>query len=85
MRLLDAAEQAVIATDLEGHITFWNRYAQQLHGWSEEEVLGRDIVEVTPSSAGEHEAREIMRRLQEGERWTGEFELRRRDVCEPGG
>jgi adenylate cyclase len=49
--LLDMVEEAVIATDLEGRITYWNRYAERLYGWREEEVLGQSVVEVTPADA----------------------------------
>jgi PAS domain S-box-containing protein len=48
-RLLDAVGQAIIATDLQGRIIYWNRAAEELYGWSTEEVMGRPIVEVTPS------------------------------------
>jgi PAS domain S-box-containing protein len=44
--LLDAIEQAVIATDVQGRIVAWNRYAQVLYGWSREEVLGQSFVEL---------------------------------------
>src|ERR1051326_8149597 len=47
--LLQAVEQAVIATDLEGTITFWNRHAEVLYGWRADEVLGRSVLEITPS------------------------------------
>ena len=49
--LLDAVGQAVIATDLAGAITYWNRAAEQLYGWKAGEVLGRNVLEVTPSAA----------------------------------
>ncbi len=40
--VLDAAsEQAIIGTDPQGRITVFNRGAQRLLGWSEEEMLGR--------------------------------------------
>ena len=77
--LLDAVDQAVIATDLAGAITYWNRAAEQLYGWRSDEVLGRNVVEVTPSDQSREQAAEIMRRLGAGERWSGEFLLRRRD------
>ncbi|MBI4300084.1 MAG: GAF domain-containing protein, partial [Chloroflexi bacterium] len=35
--ILNMVEQAVIAADLEGKITYWNRYAQTLFGWSADE------------------------------------------------
>ena len=38
--LLDAVEQAVIATDLNGTIIFWNSFAETLYGWSAAEALG---------------------------------------------
>jgi PAS domain-containing protein len=31
-RLLDAVGEAVIATDLEGKVVYWNRAAEELHG-----------------------------------------------------
>ena len=48
-RLLDAVGQAIIATDLQGRIIYWNQAAEELYGWTTEEVTGRPIVEVTPS------------------------------------
>ncbi|MEW6154996.1 MAG: EAL domain-containing protein [Actinomycetota bacterium] len=46
--LLDAVGQAVIATDAEGRITYWNRAAESLYGWGAAEVLGRPVLSVTP-------------------------------------
>lgn len=48
--LLRAIDQAVIATDLDGTIIFWNRFAEELYGWKSEEVLGQNILEVTPTA-----------------------------------
>lgn len=45
--LLDAVTQAVVATDLEGHVIYWNRFAEQLYGWSAEEALGRHVLDLT--------------------------------------
>jgi PAS domain S-box-containing protein len=78
-RLLDAVEEAVIATDLEGRITYWNRHAEKLYGWAADEVLGRPVVEVTPAEASGAEAGEIMSHLRAGRVWSGEFLVRRRD------
>ena len=43
-RLLDAVGQAIIATDPQGKIVYWNRAAEKLYGWSAEEVMGLPIV-----------------------------------------
>ena len=81
-QLLDAVGQAVVATDVDGRITYWNRAAEQLYGWRRDEVLGRPVADVTPAVSSQEEAAEIMRRLGAGERWSGEFRLRRRDGTE---
>ncbi|HEY0037099.1 MAG TPA: PAS domain-containing protein [Longimicrobium sp.] len=77
--LLDTVEQAVIATDLRGNITYWNRFAEELYGWKRDEVLGRPVMEVTPSEAMVQQAARIMERLLRGESWCGQFPLRRRN------
>jgi two-component system, sensor histidine kinase and response regulator len=80
-RLLDAVGQAVIATDSQGKISYWNRAAQRLYGWSADEVIGRSIVEVTvtPSEELAERAKEIMSELRSGSSWSGEFVVRRKD------
>ncbi|MGV3520570.1 ATP-binding protein [Luteitalea sp.] len=78
-RLLDAVQQAVIATDLQGRVIYWNLYAERLFGWTREEALGRPIVDLTPHEASREEAAAIMARLLRGEPWAGEFLVRRRD------
>jgi len=78
-RLLNAVGQAIVATDLKGNITYWNLAAEQLYGWQEAEVLGRNIVDVTPAETSQEQARGIMNRLIAGESWSGEFLAKRRD------
>ena len=78
-RLLDAVGQAIIATDLQGRIIYWNQAAEELYGWTTEEVMGHPIVEVTPSEELLERAEEIMVELRAGRSWTGEFVVRRKD------
>ena len=78
-RLLDAVGQAIIATDLQGKIIYWNQAAEELYGWTTEEVMGHPIVEVTPSEELLERAEEIMVELRAGRSWTGEFVVRRKD------
>lgn len=78
-RLLDAVEQAVIATDLNGTIIYWNSFAESLYGWTSDEALGANILEVTPAEALRDQAAEILSRLQDGQSWSGEFLVQKRD------
>jgi two-component system cell cycle sensor histidine kinase/response regulator CckA len=70
--LLDAVEQAVIATGTDGRITYWSRFACGLYGWTEREAVGQHILDVV---------RPLTRRtcLTSGERWSGELLVTHRD------
>jgi PAS domain S-box-containing protein len=76
--LLDCVTQAVIATDLEGRVTYWNRFAERLYGWTSVEAIGRNIVELTPAPEWQAEAAGIFERLKQGYAWSGEFRVRDR-------
>lgn len=77
--LLAAVDQAVIATDLEGRIRYWNRGAEKLYGWLAEDVTDRSIMEVTPAPELGEQAAEIMAQVARGESWEGKFTVKRRD------
>ncbi|MFM8319435.1 MAG: PAS domain S-box protein, partial [Chloroflexota bacterium] len=78
-RLLDKVAQSVIVTDLQGKIIYWNQYAETLYGWTAGEVLGKNIVDVTPSQLTREQAEQIMTNLSAGQPWAGEFIVRGKD------
>lgn len=78
-RLLDAVEQAVIATDVSGTVLYWNRFAEVLYGWSAEEAVGKTVIELKAAPDNKSDAEKLMALLQTGETWSGEIVLRRRD------
>lgn len=78
-QLLNVVEQAILAVDLTGRIVFWNRFAVTLYGWTEEEVQGRDIGEVLAAPRLMESARAGLELLRQGEGWSGEFLVQRRD------
>lgn len=41
--LLDQAQAALVALDLDGRVTHWNKHAEILYGWSHSEALGKSI------------------------------------------
>jgi len=71
--LLDKVGQSVIVTDVNGNIDYWNQRAEDLYGWDSEEVIGKNIMDVTPSLHSKERAEEIMNKLKKGETWKGEF------------
>jgi PAS domain S-box-containing protein len=77
--LLAALEEAVIVTDALGIVQAWSRPAEALYGWAAHEVIGRNIVDLTPTSQSRDEAAEVMERLRAGETWSGRFRVQRRD------
>jgi len=77
--LLSTVEQGVIATDLDGTIIYWNRFAEILYGWAALEVIGQNILEVLCAETSQEQSVQIMSQVQQGESWSGEFFVRHRD------
>lgn len=44
--LIGMISDAIVTTDQEYKITNWNKYAQQVYGYSEEEVLGQSLIDL---------------------------------------
>jgi PAS domain S-box-containing protein len=42
--LVENANSVILQMDTEGNITFFNRFAQEFFGYTEEEILGRNVV-----------------------------------------
>ncbi len=77
--LLTTIGQAVIATDLDGVVNYWNRAAEDIYGWTKEEAVGKNIIDLTPSAATYEQAIQIMEELKKGQTWSGEFKVRKKD------
>ena len=78
-RLLDAIGQAVVVTDLQDRVVYWNDAAAQLYGWSEEEATGRRLKELVVCEKLWTQAEDIRSQLRSGRAWSGEFVVRRKD------
>ena len=77
--VLDAVSRAIIATDVDGVIMYWNRGAEALYGWAAEEVVGRSVVEVLAPGPLTGRAEAILERVRLGATWSGEFQVRHKD------
>jgi diguanylate cyclase (GGDEF)-like protein/PAS domain S-box-containing protein len=75
--LLDKAHDAISVSDVDGRITYWNRGAQRIFGWTADEAMGKTRAELLIVSGQEfHGAHETV--LQQGD-WSGELRKRRKD------
>jgi len=75
-RLLDEARDAILVRDLSNQILYWNRSAERLYGWRQEEVLGHPI-EASLYLNPEQFLKACQSTLAAGE-WTGELEQKNR-------
>jgi PAS domain S-box-containing protein len=78
-KLLEAVDESIIATDAQGQIIFWNEADSRTYGWDAIEVLGRSISEVIVPKIAQEDSAKIMETLGQGKRWSGEFQVQRRD------
>lgn len=67
---------AIVTTDTELCVTFWNKAAQRLFGWDAEEALGNPVAELFVPPEGSVENEKVIARVLEGESLAGEFTCR---------
>ncbi|SKB55405.1 PAS domain S-box-containing protein [Salegentibacter holothuriorum] len=80
--LLDKIGQAVIATDSDGNINYWNKAATTIYGWQPEEMKGKNILEQTLLGVKTLHALEIIGGLKCDETWSGELLVKRKGDIE---
>jgi PAS domain S-box-containing protein len=68
--LLELASEAIMVRDLEGGVQFWNTGAENLYGWTKEEVMGRNIHSLLQTSFPMH-IDEIESILRQNKTWQG--------------
>jgi diguanylate cyclase (GGDEF)-like protein/PAS domain S-box-containing protein len=76
--LLAAIGQAVVVTDPEGRVVFWNPAAERMHGWLAADALGEYASALVPPASVE-QAQEIADTIAAGNTWTGDFIALRQD------
>ena len=77
--MLDGIGQAVVATDLEGIVTYWNAAATRIYGWAADEAIGGPVEGLLVPPPGLLDANAMLELLAADGSWSGEFVSRRRD------
>lgn len=78
-RLLNTIGQAAVATDPNGVVSFWNKAAEVMYGWTAAEVIGKNIMDIIPTEQTREQSQQIMQQLFEGKSWEGEFIAQKKD------
>lgn len=76
--ILAGVRDAVVVTDLDGVVTYWNEGSTALFGWTAAEMVGRPYADRFAPVAREGIAR-LIRERAAGTEWAGEYEDHRKD------
>lgn len=76
--LLDLTPHAVMVRDLQHRILFWNRGAERAYGWTSQEAVGQNALDLL-FLQHKPELAQASARLQESGEWVGEFHHKTKD------
>src|SRR4051812_7525218 len=65
--IIESSDDAIVSKTLEGVILSWNKGAERIFGWTQDEVVGKPITIIIPTDRLAEEP-EILRRIRNGER-----------------
>ncbi len=77
-QLLDNVRESIIATDLEGRVIYWGKGAEELYGYTAEEVMGK-VISISVAPFEEVEEQERIYQIFETGRWSGQYVQQRKD------
>ena len=77
--LLSNVNDAIMASDENYRITFWNQAAKDLYGWSTEEAIGKFGPDVTQTEFPQADGDEMRRHIREIGFWRGEVTQVKKD------
>ena len=77
-RLLNLSNDAIVVRDVGDRITYWNRGAEKLYGYTQDEALGKATHDLLQTRHLEP-LRKIYKKLHRDNRWEGELVHTRRD------
>jgi PAS domain S-box-containing protein len=77
--IVDQLDVAVILCDLESRIVVWNRHAEAVYGYAQEEALGRSVLDLTMPQGATGERAELAETVVAGRAFSGNVVAQRRD------
>ena len=75
--LLDQASDSIVVLDADYLVTYWNKGAERLYGWNQEEAIGKSLITLTSEYPETLEA--ALRVVNRSNKWSGETTRRRKD------
>ncbi|MGB8061407.1 MAG: PAS domain S-box protein [Candidatus Sulfotelmatobacter sp.] len=64
--IVDSSQDAIIGKNLDGIVTHWNKGAEEIYGYTAQEMIGQPISMLAPPERGD-EIPSILRRIRSGE------------------
>lgn len=77
--ILNNVQGAVMATDTDMKIIYWNRYSEMMHQYKAEEVLGKNIIDIRVPPENREKAKAVTASMVKNGYLEGEFETIRKD------
>ncbi|XDD41899.1 PAS domain S-box protein [Leptospira sp. WS60.C2] len=77
--MLDNVLDAVIGTDFNQIINYWNKAAEKIFLWKAKEVIGKNIAEVLKSKYSHHSNQEVIETVHQKGSFIGEATLEAKD------
>jgi PAS domain S-box-containing protein len=66
-RIVESSDDAIISKSLKGIITSWNKGAENIYGYSAEEIIGKNVSLLAPKQL-KNEIMELIKTIKRGER-----------------
>ena len=77
--LLNSINQAVVATDTKGIVTYWNQGAEKIFGWSAIEITGKSLFDLILKPECSYRSVEIFDEIKNSNTWAGELFVNLKD------
>lgn len=77
--MLDRVGQAVVGSEINNKIVYWNKAATDLYGWTEEEAIGQKYYDLIPTELTGETENEMRKALRQGKVWSGELIVQNKD------